>query len=411
MKKTLLLLGLLLVGVSMMAQTHSYYFNNNFNEASGGPAVTESIICGGSNGSFSSQTITTGTGNCGTRTAFDFNPGDGLTYNNSNFINGVYTIHVFFKFNTLSNYQRIIDFLNGTNDEGIYTNNNSLYVSDGTTGPGLTTTCSFTANTFYLITLVRDASKNFMVYVDGSPCLAAPFNDAADFYVPTTTTTPITFFNDNPTGINTCEHVNGSIKFLSLSNSASTAPDIATTYATLCSMIALPVSLTGFSIKKQNANAVLNWQTETEINASHFEIERSSDGKNFVSVGRVTAINQAGKQNYSFTDVAPIKGINFYRLKTVDRDGAFKYSSINKLSFGGQLVFSIFPNPAQDMVTISGITDDRIIKLLSSDGKELIKRRATGQSMTLNLSGYAPGFYIIQYDNGKTIYREKFIKQ
>lgn len=111
----------------------------------------------------------------------------------------------------------------------------------------------------------------------------------------------------------------------------------------------LPVSLGGFSVSKQNNNAILSWTTVTEINTDHFEIERSFDGLSFSQVGTKSAAgNSTDQRNYQFTD--PISALSasviYYRIRTVDQDGKASYSNIIALRVGGTVKgFNVYPNP------------------------------------------------------------------
>lgn len=102
---------------------------------------------------------------------------------------------------------------------------------------------------------------------------------------------------------------------------------------TLPSLVVLPVSLTSFTARKSNNQIQLAWSTASESNNSHFEIERSVNGTDFVKIGeRKGAGNSSSVLNYSFIDNNPASGTNYYRLKQVDFDGKFEYSDIQAAS-------------------------------------------------------------------------------
>ena len=130
MTKYLLSLTLLFLLATSYSQTHSYQFAGNFNEVAAGPALTEVLSCGATTGSYTSQSINTASGTCsgGPQQVFNFNEGGGFSYPNASFIGGTYTINIFFKFNSLSNFQRIIDFKNSTSDAGMYINDDCLFI-------------------------------------------------------------------------------------------------------------------------------------------------------------------------------------------------------------------------------------------------------------------------------------------
>jgi hypothetical protein len=115
----------------------------------------------------------------------------------------------------------------------------------------------------------------------------------------------------------------------------------------------LPITLVSFTASKQNKVAVLTWTTASEQNSSHFEIERSSDGKNFMKIGEVKAAgNSAASKTYSFADVVFSEGVNYYRFKQVDLDGKFAYSAIRTVSFDEEKTITVSPNPAKDVIHI-----------------------------------------------------------
>lgn len=99
------------------------------------------------------------------------------------------------------------------------------------------------------------------------------------------------------------------------------------------SIVTLPVTLTSFNVKKQQANVLLNWTTNSEVNNAYFEVSRSADGGEFNSIGHVKgAGNSSAVNNYSFMDRYPVEGVNFYKLRQVDYDGASKYSDIKTVN-------------------------------------------------------------------------------
>ncbi len=112
----------------------------------------------------------------------------------------------------------------------------------------------------------------------------------------------------------------------------------------------LPISLISFEGKSFENYNQLKWETSTEINASHFEIERSNS-QAFENIGKVEANNlQNEKSIYSFDDNSPLVGINYYRLKLVDLNNKYEYSKIIKLSNSENagVVGFFFPNPINE---------------------------------------------------------------
>lgn len=89
----------------------------------------------------------------------------------------------------------------------------------------------------------------------------------------------------------------------------------------------LPVELLSFSGKVlQESKVELNWETITENNNSHFDIQHSTDGLNFETIGTVKGAGSSiNYRAYNFIDATPNQGINYYRLLQVDYDGKLEY--------------------------------------------------------------------------------------
>ncbi|MBS1603093.1 MAG: T9SS type A sorting domain-containing protein [Bacteroidetes bacterium] len=102
----------------------------------------------------------------------------------------------------------------------------------------------------------------------------------------------------------------------------------------------LPAELLSFAGVAQSGKVVLNW---TVAEASAFAVERSSDGVNFVEIGKVLAGDGFG---YTYTDERPFVGNNYYRLRIVDQAGVTSYSRVIAVDLGGNYDLVLFPNPS-----------------------------------------------------------------
>lgn len=171
--------------------------------------------------------------------------------------------------------------------------------------------------------------------------------------------------------------------------------------------LTLPVELLRFSGEKVASGIQLNWQTASEENASHFEIERSADGRSFETIGEVEAIGKAAE--YSFVDKNLIRSIAYYRLKMSDFDGAFEYSDLISIVSQETDPIELFPNPSQGTVYINGISEQPVsIKVLDSFGKTLIEQLLIDSE--LDLSGFPNGIYFIVFNIDKQIVTKRLIK-
>lgn len=117
----------------------------------------------------------------------------------------------------------------------------------------------------------------------------------------------------------------------------------------------LPVELLYFDASKKENSVELNWSTATEINNQLFVLERSSNGKDFYPIGKVEGAGNSTQQlNYHYSDLSPLKGISYYRIKQIDFDGKFSYSQTAAVNFNGDSKqFTVFPNPATSQLYIA----------------------------------------------------------
>ncbi|MGH2552430.1 MAG: hypothetical protein ACRDEB_01870, partial [Chitinophagaceae bacterium] len=91
--------------------------------------------------------------------------------------------------------------------------------------------------------------------------------------------------------------------------------------------ITLPVTLTSFSATMINRSVLLNWQTSTETDISHYDMERSADGINYNTINSTPALNITGAR-YSYIDNNLLTGTSYYRLNIHGTAGYQKYSQV-----------------------------------------------------------------------------------
>lgn len=162
----------------------------------------------------------------------------------------------------------------------------------------------------------------------------------------------------------------------------------------------LPVTLLSFSGQKKNEAVELNWQTSFELNNDYFEVEVSNNGNDFHKLGKVKGKgNSTTTTSYTFTDLLPAKGANYYRLKQVDLDGRSTFSRIIAIVFDGKgRSLLVYPNPTKDRVVVE-VSDPlaRVeFRVFSIDGR-LARTMQTGSSRVhiLDVSALAAGSYVL----------------
>lgn len=177
------------------------------------------------------------------------------------------------------------------------------------------------------------------------------------------------------------------------------------------SEIILPLQWLGFTAANCSGDVCLNWETENEQNTSHFEIEKSTDGSNFITIQNQKSSNSPGRHSYTATDRTPAIGPNFYRIKQVDADGKFTYSNIASIRIAETGTLTIMPNPANDFFILSGITKATNVSVYNVAGQLLNQWNNVNGNQQLNIANLQQGLYIIKVlQNGKETVH-KLVKQ
>lgn len=176
----------------------------------------------------------------------------------------------------------------------------------------------------------------------------------------------------------------------------------------------VPVKLSSFTAHKLNDAVQLNWVTEQEINSDYFVIQRSADGINWTELSRVFAAgNSSTRTEYVVFDNNPINGINYYRLKQVDKDGKTEYSVVRSVLFKGTYKMILSPNPATDIITLKTVkplNNPATILLINESGVQVQKMNSNSAITQLNISSLAKGVYFVKMIDGQHVQVQKFIK-
>lgn len=173
---------------------------------------------------------------------------------------------------------------------------------------------------------------------------------------------------------------------------------------------ALPVELTKFNATKRADKVNLAWQTATEINNDRFEIQRSHDGNRFESIGKVYGEGNSQKLvDYSFVDDAPLSGVNYYRLKQVDIDGAFEYSDIASVKMDKAANIRITPTSTLDYVTVN-TGEASSIMVRSINGQVMNSQTDAEGNFTVDMANYPQGIYYLTIQISGTVQTEKVVR-
>ncbi len=178
----------------------------------------------------------------------------------------------------------------------------------------------------------------------------------------------------------------------------------------------LPVTFTTFAGRQDGNSVVLEWATASENNNNYFEIERSIDGVNFVTIGYVDgAGNSSSLLNYEFTDNAPEQGQLYYRLSQVDFDGKREFADkvVAVLYTGSEIEnLTIVPNPTDGLfrVSVTGSMAGGRIELLSQAGKMIRIVDVESYDATIDISDLPSGMYVLRFVTDTKVLQQKVVK-
>ncbi len=178
----------------------------------------------------------------------------------------------------------------------------------------------------------------------------------------------------------------------------------------------LPITLSSFTATRKSKSIMLNWQTVSETNSAYFSVERKAGNNNtFTPIGKVTSKGNSNQlQQYSFEDVSPLSGTNYYRLKQVDADGKFTYSKTVKVDFGSTVTLKLYPNPVKDVLQLEGLnaSSSNQLSIADASGKVVANTTVTGITTYIwNLKQLPGGVYYLSVKSDNTNASIKFVKE
>jgi hypothetical protein len=184
---------------------------------------------------------------------------------------------------------------------------------------------------------------------------------------------------------------------------------------TTTNLTTLPVTFLKFTGKLLTDNTVqLNWEAYTDHLHDYFEVQRSSDGSNFSSIGKGNAFPP-----FNFLDKQPGAGNNFYRIKQVDKDGTITYSSIINIALSNNIHVTVFPNPVTDNISIklgSLRSENFHLQITDIQGKVMYSKFTDGRSnrteLKVDMKTWSSQTYILKVygPDGGSLVTQKLIK-
>ncbi len=181
---------------------------------------------------------------------------------------------------------------------------------------------------------------------------------------------------------------------------------------------ASPFELVEVVINRFEKTNLLEWKTSNEINALHFVVERRRDPGDFVQIGIVPVPlreNKSGTINYRFPDVIGQPGHYFYRIKSIDQDGAYRYSTMLDVKVGELVDLLLTPNPANSIVTVTlpNFIESGELTLTDLGGKQLYRIRIQPddllRAIPIEVSQFNPGLVMVRFSASSRDYTKKLM--
>ena len=167
-----------------------------------------------------------------------------------------------------------------------------------------------------------------------------------------------------------------------------------TEYILAKGLFALPLKWISFTAQlNAYQQTVLHWKVNSEINLKNYVVEWSTDGIYYQPIAIINySFSAAG--NYNTLHTQPFKGNNYYRIKQVDNDGRFSYTSIQLVKLNGIASIRVYPNPTSDVLYISGWKDIENIEIYDISGRILLKQQKAASY--INTTTLTSGVYILK---------------
>lgn len=158
----------------------------------------------------------------------------------------------------------------------------------------------------------------------------------------------------------------------------------------------LPVVLDYFTVEPTNScTAIIRWKTSTEEKFRRFDIEVSTDGTHFITIGSADAKGSGSSYVYEYKDIRD--GVNYFRLKMIDIDNGYEFSKIDDLrvSCTASREIRVYPTLTTGLVQVKNTRRGEMIMVYDITGRLLIKQAATDTSFNLDLGRYSNGIYTV----------------
>ncbi len=172
----------------------------------------------------------------------------------------------------------------------------------------------------------------------------------------------------------------------------------------------LPIELESFEANCSGDKAQLKWVVASQHNNAYFTVERTDNGQDFKTVGTVKGAGTTPQKiTYNYTDDDPLPGLSYYRLKQTDFDGTERYYGLRQALCDPEKEIRIYPNPAQNAVTIEALKHGSEVTIINNLGKVIYTQKDVTGTQTIDLSGFPNGIYFIRISRASSILSSKLV--
>jgi hypothetical protein len=178
--------------------------------------------------------------------------------------------------------------------------------------------------------------------------------------------------------------------------------------------IILPVKFTGFTLARQNSNVLVEWSTAEEINSSYYEVQRSENGNDWITIANITAIGHTtAAHSYSYTDKNITAKVFYYRIHEVDVNGGFVFTPVRMIKNETSITEIKINSSSSNSIYVhfsEQVKANVMVRLTSASGQIVSQKsldEPVGQVM-VPVQNAIKGIYIVTVTDGHDL---KFSKQ
>jgi hypothetical protein len=175
----------------------------------------------------------------------------------------------------------------------------------------------------------------------------------------------------------------------------------------------LPIKLLEWTAYRDMNGVMLQWKASDEIDSKGYIVERSANGTLYTPISPLIAAQHIFAFNYTLSDIQPLGGNNYYRLKIIDADGKTYFSNIIQVILPVLPALMVYPNPAREKIFIkisaqSSISTLAVVNITGSVVKWIHASNLT--IVSVDILKLSPGLYYIKTMQGQSSLIVPFIK-